>query len=80
VPGAAISSGEDLPRYNERGNIWAKILEKICNAEKEHQNFESPVRPVELLKLKAHNEKQSGEDDESHELERSATPRIDDEK
>jgi hypothetical protein len=27
-----------------------------------------------------HNEKQGGEDNESHELERSATPRIDDEK
>lgn len=49
----AISGGEDLPRNNESGDIWAKILEKIRKAVEEHQNFEFPDRVVEILKFEA---------------------------
>lgn len=47
-----ISSWEHFPRYNEGGDIWAKVLEKVCKAEKEHQKFGFPVRVCELLKFK----------------------------
>ena len=31
-----ISGWEDLPRNNERGDIWAKVLEKIRKAKEGH--------------------------------------------
>ena len=49
----AISSGEDLPRNNEGGDIWAKVLEKVRKAVEKHQKFEFQGRLVELLKFEA---------------------------
>jgi hypothetical protein len=49
----AISGGEDLPRNNECGDIWAKILKKVRKAVEKHQKFEPQGRLVELLKFEA---------------------------
>lgn len=49
----AISGGEDLPRNNECGDIWAKILEKVRKAIKKHKKFEPQGWLVELLKFEA---------------------------
>jgi hypothetical protein len=35
----SISGGEDLPRNNECGDIWAKVLEKIRKAVEGHQKL-----------------------------------------
>ncbi len=48
-----ISSWEDLPRDNESGDIWAKVLEKVRKAIEKHQKFGFPAQPGEVLKFKA---------------------------
>jgi hypothetical protein len=54
MPSGAISGGEDLPRNNECGDIWAKILEKVRKAVEKHQKFEPQGRLVELLEFEAY--------------------------
>ena len=53
MSGGAISGREDFPRYNESGDVWAKVLEKVRKAEKKHQKFQSPDRVGELFESEA---------------------------
>jgi len=77
VCGRTVTSGEDLTRNDEGGGVGAKVLEEVGQAVEEDESLSATIAGDELVVCETHDDKSASEDDETHELDRLASPRVD---
>jgi len=77
VCGRTVTSGEDLTRNDEGGGVGAKVLEEVGQAVEEDESLSATITGDELIVSETHDDESASEDDETHELDRLASPRVD---
>ena len=77
VRGRAVTRRERFTRYHEGRRVGTEVLEEVCEAVEEHERLRAGVGCGHLLVPEAHDDKENRENSEAHELDRLATPRID---
>lgn len=79
VCGRTVTSGEDLTRNDEGGGVRPKVLEEVGQAVEEDEGLGATGTCGELVVCETHTDKSAGEHGETHELDRLASPSVDEE-
>ena len=77
VCGRTVTGGEDLTRNDEGGGVGAKVLEKVGQAVEEDESLPATIGGDELVVCETHDDESASEDGETHELDRLASPSVD---
>ena len=75
--GGTVTSGENLSWNDERGDVWAEVLEEVRQTVKEDEGLPSCSGGEKLVVPKAHTNEKGGEESETHKLNRLASPNVD---
>ena len=75
--GRTVTSGEDLTRDDEGGGVGAKVLEEVGQAIEEDKGLFATISSDELVVSETHDDESGSEHDETHKLDRLASPRVD---
>lgn len=75
----AVTRRENFSRYDKGCDIWSKVLEEIGEAVEEEEGLARGYSLRELVVAKAEDDKEHCEDCKSHELDRLATPAVNEE-